>query len=257
MSENKSKKSSSTAPLVATIVVALAAIALAVVAVVTLTKDNKNNIVLPGGSVVSTDFHPSDELVEECQYAAHDLVKNNYQIIRLFVTEGLPHYDEPYGNLPEDGIYTVNSTDYTSLSQIEELVKSVFVNSEAERILTNIDGNGLAVYKNREILADVVEDDVADESAEESDTSDETVSRPHYTTETVLGISADFKPDTEYSKDWSSCSIAVIPISENECQLTIYLGGYDSSAGSVDPDTVLETQMVKVDGEWKLSVFVY
>lgn len=257
MSENKSKKSSSTAPLVATIVVALAAIALAVVAVVTLTKDNKNNVVLPDGSVVSTDFHPSDELVEECQYAAHDLVKNNYQIIRLFVTEGLPHYDEPYGNLPEDGIYTVNSTDYTSLSQIEELVKSVFVNSEAERILTNIDGNGLAVYKNREILADVVDDAAADESAEESDISDETVSRPHYTTETVLGISADFKPDTEYSKDWSSCSIAVIPISENECQLTIYLGGYDSSAGSVDPDTVLETQMVKVDGEWKLSVFVY
>lgn len=261
MSENKSKKSSSTAPLVATIVVALAAIALAVVAVVTLTKGKGNEVVLPDGSVVSTDFHPSDELVEECQYAAHDLVKSNYQIIRLFVTEGLPHYDEPYGNAPEDGIYTVNSTDYTSLSQIEELVKSVFVNSEAERILTNIDGNGLAVYKNREILADAPADDTADESAEtteNSDASDEsTVSRPHYVTETVLGISADFKPDTAYSKDWSSCSIAVIPISENECQLTIYLGGYDSSAESTDPNTVLETQMVKVDGEWKLSVFVY
>lgn len=262
MSENKPKKNSSTATLVATIVVAIAAIALAVVAVVTLTGNNRRPSV-SGSSGVDINFRPTDELVEECQYAAHDLIKNNYQIIRLFVTEGLPHYDEPYGNAPEDGIYTVNSTDYTSLSQIEELVNSVFVSSEAERILTNIDGNGLAVYKNREILADVTDDDTASEESSDAsestdaESSEETVSRPHYATETVLGISADFKPDAGYSKDWSSCSIAVLPVSENECLLTIYLGGYDENAESTDSDKVLETQMVKVDGSWKLSVFVY
>ncbi len=254
MSENKSKKNASTATLVATIIVAVAAIALAIVAVITLNKSSGSTSNTPSSSV-DTNFKPTDELVEECQYAAHDLVKNNYEIVRLFVTEGLPHYDEPYGNLPEDGVYTVNSTDYTSLSQIEEFVKSVFVNSEAERILTNIDGNGLSVYKNREVFVDVVDEETG-ETAETTATG-ETVSRPHYTTETVLGISADFKPDTSYNKDWSSCSIAVLPISENECRLTIYLGGLDESAESADPDNVLETQMVKIDGTWKLSVFVY
>ncbi|MGN1422916.1 MAG: hypothetical protein ACI4XA_06030 [Oscillospiraceae bacterium] len=254
MSTNKSSNNSSKTTLIATIIVAVAAIALAIVAVMTLNKGSGNTSSAPTSSA-DPAFKPTDELVEECQYAAHDLVKNNYEIVRLFVTEGLPHYDEPYGNLPDDGIYTVNSTDYSSLAEIEELVQSTFVNSEAERILTNIDGNGMAVYKNRQIYVDVPEDTAETATADTS----EAASRPHYTTETVLGINANFKPDTAYNKDWSSCSIAVLPVSETECQLTVYLGGLDETAESSDPDpdTVLETQMVKINGEWKLSVFVY
>lgn len=250
MSENKSKQNTSVAPLIATIIVAVAAIALAIVAILTLR--NKDSDADNSSQQWESSFVPSETLLEECTYAAHDLVADSYSIIRLFVTEGLAHYDEPYGNLPEDGIYTVNSTEYTSLEQIEELVRSVFVNAEAERILTNIDGNGMAVYLNREVLVDIVYTD-------EPETDE---ARPLYTTENVLGINADFVPDSDYSKDWSSVSIAVLPKSETECELTIYLGGYTpAESGEVgeepDPDSVLETAMVKIDGEWRLSVFVY
>lgn len=61
----------------------------------------------------------------------------------------------PYGNLPEDGYYTVNSTDYNSLEQIEELVRSVYAEDAAEQILKNSDGKGLKVYANREQLVRV------------------------------------------------------------------------------------------------------
>ena len=136
MSEKKYKENKSIIPLVSTIVIAVIAIVLAIVAIMTLKKDK------PGENSLSTavdNFVPTDALIEECTYAAHDLVRDNFSVIRLYITEGLAHFDEPYGNLPEDGIYTVNSTEYSSLEQIEEMLKSIYVNSEAERVLTNID----------------------------------------------------------------------------------------------------------------------
>lgn len=249
MSEKKYKENKSIIPLVSTIVIAVIAIALAIVAMMTLKKDKPGQNGPEPSQTISNNFVPSDELIEECTYAAHDLVRDNFSVIRLYITEGLAHFDEPYGNLPEDGIYTVNSTEYSSLEQIEEMLKSIYVNSEAERVLTNIDGNGKAVYVNREILVDAVYTDEA-ESGE---------SRPLYTTETVLGISADFTPDTDYDKDWSTCNIAVLPKSETECELTIYLGGLtpDSEIDETNKDSVLETAMRKIDGEWRLAQFVY
>ena len=247
MSEKKYKENKSVIPLVATIIIAVIAIVLAIVAIMTLRKEK------PGQntdqSTVSENFIPTEALIEECTYAAHDLVKDNYSVIRLYITEGLAHYDEPYGNLPEDGIYTVNSTDFSSLEEIEEMLKSIYVNAEAERVLTNIDGNGKAVYVNREVLVDAVYSDEP-ESGE---------ARPLYITETVLGISADFVPDESYDKDWSTCHIAVMPKSETECELTIYLGGLtpDSEIDETNEDSVLETAMRKIDGEWRLAQFVY
>lgn len=249
MSEKKYKENKSIIPLVSTIVIAVIAIALAIVAIMTLKKDKPGQNGSEPSQMISNNFVPSNELIEECTYAAHDLVRDNFSVIRLYITEGLAHFDEPYGNLPEDGIYTVNSTEYSSLDQIEQMLKSIYVNSEAERVLTNIDGNGKAVYVNREILVDAVYTDEA-ESGE---------SRPLYTTETVLGISADFTPDTDYDKDWSTCNIAVLPKSETECELTIYLGGLtpDSEIDETNKDSVLETAMRKIDGEWRLAQFVY
>lgn len=248
MSEKKYKENKSVIPLVATIIVAIIAILLAIVAIMTLRRDEPEPN-SSGSAPVVSNFVPSDALVEECTYAAHDLVRDNFSVIRLYITEGLAHFDEPYGNLPEDGIYTVNSTEYSSLEQIEEMLKSIYVKSEAERVLTNIDGNGKAVYVNREILVDAVYTGEA-ESGE---------SRPLYTTETVLGISAGFTPDTSYNKDWSTCNIAVLPTSETECELTIYLGGLtpDSEIDETNKDSVLETAMRKIDGEWRLAQFVY
>ena len=247
MSENHSKNNTQTGPLIATIVVAVLAIA-AVVALI-ITMNNNSSSSGEGVSSVVTDvgFQPTQELVDECTYAAHDLVADSYSIIRLFVSEGLPHYDEPYGNEPEDGLYTVNSTEYKTLEDIESLVKRVYTNSEAERIMN------MGVYKERKVLVDIVYDD----TAESADTATAEAERPLYKEETVLGISADFKADSEYNKGWSACSIAVLPKSETECELTIYLGGMSADDAEADPDSVLETAMIKIDGEWKLAAFVY
>lgn len=240
-------KKNSTIPLIATIIVAAVAIAAVVIAIVTLNAGKGNTTPGQQGGVTN-EFRPTQELVEECTYAAHDLVADSYKIVRLFVTEGLAHYGEPYGNEPEDGIYTVNSQEYSSLSQIEDFVYSVYTNSEAERILKNIDGNGTAVYRDREILVD------------DNSTVEGTADSSHmYKTETVLGISADFAPDTGYTKDWSSCRIAVLPKSELECELTVYLDGLDENSEITEENkgSVLEIPMLKVDGEWKLALFTY
>ena len=246
MSEYNHKNTTSAGPLIATIVVAVLAIILAVVAILTLNKSNEQPENRPA-STTSADptFRPTDELIEECTYKAHDLVKASYKVIRLFVSEGLAHYPEPYGNEPEDGLYTVNSTEYGSLADIEALVNSVYVSSEAERIMN------LGVYRERTILAAIVYED---NTAEASETAE---NRPLYEERKVIGIDAKFKPNDAVNEGWDSCSIAVLPKSETECELTIYLGGLDEETAQTDPNMVLETSMVKIDGEWKLAKFVY
>lgn len=245
---NKKSSSNSYIPLISTIIVALLALAAVIILLVSMNKKPAQS----GGSQVSSEqpFVASDALIEECGYAAHDLFLESYKVLRLYVIEGLAHNDEPYGNRPEDGIYTVNSSEYTSLEQITSLVESVFVEAEAERIITNIDGNGLAVYQNREIQ----------ERAEDIPTegTTEAPSAPVYITKTVLGISEKFSP-AEYSHDWSTIRIGVKPTSEVECELTVYLDGVDAnSLTEADKDSVLETKMIKNEnGEWRLTQLVY
>lgn len=268
MSEKKyPEKKSNTAPLVATVIVGLAAVAAVVMLLIMNndTADPGGSSGLPSGTQVS--FRPTQELVDECSVESHDLLQESYKIIRLFVTEGLPHEDEPYGNEPEDGIYTVNSKDYTSFEQIEALVKSVYIDSEAERILHNLDGNGLEVYKKREILVDAVYSDEASDSeasgtgetAETGETGEtSSTNRPAYVKKTVLGINADFKPDESYKKAWETSRFVFDLKSESECALTIYLGADESTdLSAVDPGSILETSMRKQDGKWRLTKFVY
>lgn len=254
MSENNTPpKKSNTAPLIATLIVVAAAIAAVTMLIIMMnnTEEREGSSATPASS--DTVFRPTQEFIEECSVESNELLQKSYKIIRLFITEGLPHYDEPYGNEPEDGIYTVNSKDYTSLEQIEQLVKSVYIESEAERILHNIDGNGFEVYKNREVFTDVVYTDEASagESGESSD-------RPAYIKQTVLGINAEFEPDTSYEKPWESSRLEFVPISESECKLTIFLGaGEGTDLSAVDSSLILETAMKKQDGKWRLSKFVY
>lgn len=246
------KQKESLAPLVSTIVVAVLAMAMAVVAILLLTgdKEPQQSTSNGGNSVVDTAFKPTQEFKDECRYAAHDLVADSYKVIRLFVTEGLEYESEPYGNLPEDGLYTVASSDYQTLEQIEEFVNSVYIDTEAQRVLTNADGKGLRVYQNREKLVKV-------EQTAES-TSEATDGSVQYTTEYVLGISADFVPLESYGKDWSDCSIAVTPITETECSIVVYFNGVTpDNYTEADADHILEMSMVKQADEWRLANFVY
>ncbi len=254
-----SKQKQSLVPLISTIIVAVAAIVVAVVAIILLTSDNGGNNSSQNDpastSSVVEEFVPTQELVDECTYAAHDLIAGNYKIVNLFITEGLPHFDEPYGNRPEDGIYTVDSKEYTSLKQIEDLVNSIFTEQEANRILTNIDGNGLAVYRNREVIVEV---ESAPESSEEGAETEASDTENKFTTEFVLGISESFVPDTDYNKDWSSVRIAVVPVTASECRLMVYLDGVDPTVvTSADGNSVLEVSMIKSDNGWRLTKFVY
>ena len=240
MSEKNTKQSK--VPLIATIVVTVLALA-AVVALILILNKPAEKSPAPSDEV----FRPTAEFEQECSYEAHDLVKESYEIIRLFITQGLPHLDEPYGNAPEDGIYTVNtekSRGYASYEDIEKKVKSVYTDEAAEKVLHDIDGKGFEVYKKRTILVD---NPLTDENA------------PHYKEAVVLGINADFKADTTREKLWESCSLAVLPTSETECDITIYLDGTGDSSdiSSVSEDKILRTKMVKTDAGWRLKEFVY
>ena len=256
-----SKQKTSLAPIISTIVVAALALAVAVFAIVLITGEDapsEGNTSVGGDTSVSAPFAPTQELVDECTYAAHDLVAANYKVVRLFVTEGLDHLDEPYGNLPEDGYYTADSAAYRSFEDISSLLHSVYTSDEAERILTNVDGNGLQVYKDREKLVKIEEtyEGTAETTAEpEASTEDGSV---QYKTEYVLGISADFVPAQDYTKDWSSVRIAVTPISENECSLKVYLDGVSpDTATEDDADSVLAITMIRTENGWRLTSFAY
>ena len=92
------------------------------------------------------NYIPSDEVNEEMNMNAVTLIKNNCEIFRIYLQYGLPHQAEPYNNVPEDGYYTVKSDSYKTMSDIEKLVNSTFVEKEAKRILTDINGDNIAVY---------------------------------------------------------------------------------------------------------------
>ncbi len=249
------KQESNNLPLIATIIVALVALILAIIAIIIMLNrppeqggpGNSGN----SGQVQDTSYL-TPEYREECEYAAHDLLNASHEILRLFVTEGLFHEDEPYGNLPEDGYYTVNSTDYTTLEQIEELVRSVYAEDASQQILKNSDGKGLAVYANREQLVRVEDVSTGEITADAATGEPET----RYETVYKLGISADFTPDE--SKGWSSCAITIDYLENGRCGLTVYLDGADSSNGITDENrgSVLEMTMIKLDEGWRLAEFV-
>ena len=68
----------------------------------------------------SQGYEPDRELADEMKDAVISLISDNYTVLRLYYIRGLSHKDEPYGNAPEDGYFSVDSDKYTSLSQIEE-----------------------------------------------------------------------------------------------------------------------------------------
>ena len=216
----------SLAATIATAVIAAAAIAAVVIMLVVL-GNNKPQETESSASPTKV----SQELADECSAAANELVQNNYTVLKLFVIEGL-RYKTVYGNRSEDGYYTVDDSEYKNYSQIEELVKSVYVEREASRVMlaypikTESGTKDVQVYKQHK---------------DPVDGSD------------CLGIIEEFAPDKSYSRDWSKCVIKVSPKSEDLCVLSVITGGYSESEAEAHPEAVMTTNMVKKDGRWLLS----
>ncbi len=225
MSNGQTHNKGSLAATIATVLIAVAAAA-AVAAVLILTS-GKNEPSEPE----SASSPISDELVSECSAAAQELVQKNYKVIKLFATEGLK-YKTVYGNPSEDGYYSVDDEEYKHYSQIEELVKSVYVASEAERILTRYPVGTESGAKDVQIYK------------EHKDPVDG---------EECLGISESFVPETDYARDWSKCVIKISPKSDTECALTVIADGVAEAEADAHPESVMTTRMVKQDGKWLLS----
>lgn len=231
MSNNEKKSSVS---LIVTIAAAVLAVAAIVILLVSMNggepsePGNSNTPVIPG-------FTATQELADECIAAAQKLVGDNYEIIRLFVTEGLP-LKKVYGNEAEalGGYYQIDSSKYTEFSQIEAVVNSVYSSSEANRILMDLEVNTkdgsqkkLEVYRQCKI-----------NGAE------------------FFGISEQFAVETDYDTDWSSCYVEVQPRSETECGITVYLDGVTSETAAQHADSVRQTAMVKSADGWRLTGFL-
>ncbi len=159
-------------------------------------------------------FVPDEDLSNEMMDAASKLIENNYYVICLYYIQGLPHKDEPYGNTPEDGYYTVNSDEYTSIEQLEKLVDSTYVSEAANKIKTDSLGYG-AIYKTRSGGA--------------------------------LGIHANFTP-YPYTISWESPRFVPHPVSETQCDLTLTV--HEQSDKS---EVVLKGSMVKTADGWRLK----
>ena len=189
------------------------------------------------------NYVPSDEVNEEMNMNAVTLIKNNCEVFRIYLQYGLPHQAEPYNNVPEDGYYTVKSDNYKTISDVEAVVNSTFVEKEAKRILTNINGDNVAVY------------------AEETDDDGN------------KGIGLDVSMVDEngrfkaiaYDYTWSNAKFTLHPKSNTECDIIVELNpaeetssAENASSGSDDSNTKKVTaNMLKVNGEWRLQKLVY
>ena len=188
-------------------------------------------------------YVPSDEVNEEMNMNAVTLIKNNCEVFRIYLQYGLPHQAEPYNNVPEDGYYTVKSDNYKTISDVEADVNSTFLEKEAKRILTNINGDNVAVY------------------AEETDDDGN------------KGIGLDVSMVDEngrfkaiaYDYTWSNAKFTLHPKSNTECDIIVELNpaeetssAENASSGSDDSNTKKVTaNMLKVNGEWRLQKLVY
>ena len=188
------------------------------------------------------NYIPSDEVNEEMNMNAVTLIKNNCEIFRIYLQYGLPHQAEPYNNVPEDGYYTVKSDSYKTMSDIEKLVNSTFVEKEAKRILTDINGDNIAVY--------------AEETDEDGNQG--------------IGLDMNMVDENgrvnalDYGYTLSNSRITLHPKSNTECDIIVELNSAEetssadtTSSGSESSIKKVTANMLKVNGEWRLQKLVY
>ena len=163
-------------------------------------------------------YQVSEELSEEMKDEATKLLSNNYAILKLYYTKGMNHKDEPYGNTPEDGYYTVDSKKYSSLAELEALVDETFTEEQANIIKTDSLGYG-PIYKERDNGS--------------------------------LGIIANFTP-MPYERSWDNPTFSIEPVSETECNIAVTI-----REKSDDSDVNLTAEMIKTEDGWKLTAIVF
>ena len=188
------------------------------------------------------NYIPSDEVNEEMNMNAVTLIKNNCEIFRIYLQYGLPHQAEPYNNVPEDGYYTVKSDSYKTMSDIEKLVNSTFVEKEAKRILTDINGDNIAVY------------------AEETD---EDGNKGIGLDMNMVDENGRFKA-LDYGYTWSNARFTLHPKSNTECDIIVELNSAEetssadtTSSGSESNIKKVTANMLKVNGQWRLQKLAY
>ena len=188
---------------------------------------------LPGGTAAETTptsvttvpaetepegYEPDDALKEEMRDAVIELIPDNYTVLSLYYIRGLSHKDEPYGNAPEDGYYTVDSDTYTSIEQLEEIVDRTFTKEFAENVKSDPLGYG-PIYKTR--------------------------------SNGTLGIIANFTA-MPYDRTWKNPDYDIEPISDTECDIKVYI--HEKSDES--PVTV-EGHMTKTSSGWRLTSILF
>ena len=219
------EEKNSKVPLIVTIATAVVAVAAVVLLLIFKGADKEPD---DSGSSAPSEivFSATSELYTECETEAAKLVGANYEVIRLFVTEGLP-LRKVYGSTDEliDGYYVIDSDKYTEFSQIEALVKSIYTNTAAEKIFKGADG--IQIYEDHNVHGDV-----------------------------FFGMNAAFSLDRYYDTDWSNCYIVVEPKSADTCELTVYVNGVTEETASDIPGSVLKIGMVKTSEGWRLDEFL-
>lgn len=221
-----------TAATIATIIVAVLAIATTLLLLYLTSQQQIQE--------TSYTFVPSAEVEEEMNINASALIKNNCEVFRIYLQYGLPHQEEPYGNLPEDGYYTVISDNYKTMADIEKLVNETFIEKEAKRILTNINGDDIAVY------AEETDDDGNKGIGLDMNMVDE---------------NGRFKA-IEYDYSWANAKLTPYPKSNTECDIVIELNPLNSASAdgssSADGETKqITANMVKANGQWRLQKLTY
>lgn len=161
-------KQSSKGALIATVVVAL--LAAAAIFVLAFVASQTNQEEHDFKQEVVEEYIPDDSLADEMKDAAARLIKDNYKALKLFYIKGLPHLDEPYGNEPEDGIYTVDieNSEYKTIEEMKELLESIYVSEVAEKVFDTCNsgkplfvmrGEDLGIYADAKLLGDDYEID--------------------------------------------------------------------------------------------------
>ncbi len=167
------------------------------------------------------DEAANEALVEEVKDAVEKhLIIDNHAVLKLFYTKGLKHKDEPYGNDPEDGYFSVTDSEYTSVDQIFDLVDRTFVPEAAERIKTDPLGLGIGpVYKTR-------------------DNGD-------------LGINAKFAA-MEYKISWTKATYKIKDITDTSCSITLTLHKKSDKS-----DVEVDAELKKTEDGWRFTDIVY